>query len=85
MISTLSCHHFLNNFACFFFFFVFYFYFFPRNLPRAIVISVPLVTIIYVMANVAYFSAMTTDELAASKAVAVVGIVDILLVKSMFM
>ncbi|XP_038069992.1 large neutral amino acids transporter small subunit 1-like [Patiria miniata] len=42
-----------------------------RNLPRAIVISVPLVIVVYVLANVAYFSAMSTAELTASKAVAV--------------
>ncbi|XP_072024206.1 large neutral amino acids transporter small subunit 1-like [Amphiura filiformis] len=42
-----------------------------KNLPRAIVISVPLVTVIYVLANVAYFTAMTVEELSVSKAVAV--------------
>ncbi|XP_071503837.1 large neutral amino acids transporter small subunit 1-like [Diadema antillarum] len=42
-----------------------------RNLPRAIVISVPLVIFVYVMANVAYFTAMSPKELLATEAVAV--------------
>lgn len=42
-----------------------------KNLPRAIVISVPSVTAIYVLANIAYFTAITTEELRNSKAVAV--------------
>lgn len=37
-------------------------------------ISVPLVTIIYVFANLAYFVAMSPAELLASNAVAVVSI-----------
>lgn len=42
-----------------------------RNLPRAICISLPMVTIIYVLANVAYFVVLTRDELLSSSAVAV--------------
>ncbi|KAL3859885.1 hypothetical protein ACJMK2_010072 [Sinanodonta woodiana] len=42
-----------------------------KNLPRAIWISIPLVTIIYVLANVAYFAVMTPQEMLASNAVAV--------------
>ncbi|XP_033625615.1 large neutral amino acids transporter small subunit 1-like [Asterias rubens] len=42
-----------------------------KNLPRAIIISVPLVCVVYVLANVAYFTAMTPTELSASDAVAV--------------
>ncbi|XP_066536673.1 large neutral amino acids transporter small subunit 2 isoform X2 [Hoplias malabaricus] len=42
-----------------------------RNLPRAIFISIPLVTFIYVFANVAYVTAMSPNELLASNAVAV--------------
>ncbi|XP_066597360.1 Y+L amino acid transporter 2 [Prorops nasuta] len=42
-----------------------------KNLPRAICISLPLVTVIYVMANIAYFVVLTQDEILASNAVAV--------------
>jgi len=41
------------------------------NLPRAIFISIPLVTFVYVFANIAYVTAMTPQELLASNAVAV--------------
>lgn len=43
-----------------------------RNLPRAICISLPLITVIYVLANVAYFVVLTQDEIISSNAVAVV-------------
>ncbi|XP_071957393.1 Y+L amino acid transporter 2-like [Antedon mediterranea] len=42
-----------------------------RNLPRAIALSVPVVILIYVLANIAYFTAMSPEELLISKAVAV--------------
>ncbi|XP_077373984.1 asc-type amino acid transporter 1 [Festucalex cinctus] len=42
-----------------------------RNLPRAIYISIPLVTLVYTLTNMAYFSAMSSDELLSSNAVAV--------------
>ncbi|KAM6289116.1 large neutral amino acids transporter small subunit 2-like, partial [Aegotheles albertisi] len=42
-----------------------------RNLPRAIAISIPLVTAVYVLANVAYATAMSPQELLDSNAVAV--------------
>ncbi|XP_064359438.1 large neutral amino acids transporter small subunit 2 [Dromaius novaehollandiae] len=42
-----------------------------RNLPRAIFISIPLVTFVYVFANVAYVTAMSPQELLDSNAVAV--------------
>uniref|UniRef100_A0A667Z4A6 Large neutral amino acids transporter small subunit 2 n=1 Tax=Myripristis murdjan TaxID=586833 RepID=A0A667Z4A6_9TELE len=41
------------------------------NLPRAIFISIPLVTFVYVFANIAYVTAMSPAELLASNAVAV--------------
>ncbi|XP_069020469.1 large neutral amino acids transporter small subunit 2 [Embiotoca jacksoni] len=42
-----------------------------RNLPRAIFISIPVVTFVYVFANVAYITAMSPQELLAANAVAV--------------
>ncbi|XP_061780345.1 asc-type amino acid transporter 1 isoform X3 [Nerophis lumbriciformis] len=43
-----------------------------RNLPRAIYISIPLVTLVYTLTNLAYFSSMSPEELLSSNAVAVV-------------
>jgi len=43
-----------------------------RNLPRAIWISLPVVTVVYTLANVAYFVVLSKGELLASNAVAVV-------------
>lgn len=42
-----------------------------KNLPRAIFISLPLVTIIYVLANVAYLSVLSPQQMIASNAIAV--------------
>jgi hypothetical protein len=39
---------------------------------RAIYISMPLVTVTYLLANLAYFAVLTPDEILASNAVAVV-------------
>ena len=43
-----------------------------RNLPIAIWFSCVLVTVIYVLANVAYFTTVTPDEIVGASAVAVV-------------
>ncbi|KAI4902722.1 hypothetical protein NFI96_025881, partial [Prochilodus magdalenae] len=42
-----------------------------RNLPLAIIIGIPMVSVCYVLVNVAYFSVMTPTELLQSSAVAV--------------
>ena len=44
----------------------------PRNLPRAIWIAMPVVTVIYFTANLAYFAVVSREELLSSPAVAVV-------------
>lgn len=47
------------------------YFLFCRNLPRAIFISLPLVTFIYVLANIAYLAVLTPSEMLASNAIAV--------------
>ncbi|XP_058444444.1 Y+L amino acid transporter 2 [Malaya genurostris] len=42
-----------------------------KNLPRAIYISLPLVTCIYVLANMAYMAVLTPQQILASDAIAV--------------
>ncbi|XP_064192884.1 b(0,+)-type amino acid transporter 1 [Anguilla rostrata] len=42
-----------------------------RNLPLAIIIGIPLVTVCYILVNIAYFTVMTPTELLQSPAVAV--------------
>ena len=43
-----------------------------KNLPRSILIGMPIVVIVYVLMNVSYLSAMSAQELFESKAVGVV-------------
>lgn len=43
-----------------------------RNLPRAIIIGLPLVTVCYILVNVSYLAVMSPEELLASETVAVV-------------
>ncbi|KAF2365080.1 Amino acid/polyamine transporter I [Trinorchestia longiramus] len=42
-----------------------------RNLPLAIIISLPMVTLVYFLVNVAYFAVLTPSEILSSNAVAV--------------
>ncbi len=48
--------------------------FLNRNLPLAIIIGIPLVTVCYIFVNIAYFSVMSPTELLQSSAVAVVSV-----------
>uniref|UniRef100_A0A8C5PD62 b(0,+)-type amino acid transporter 1 n=1 Tax=Leptobrachium leishanense TaxID=445787 RepID=A0A8C5PD62_9ANUR len=41
------------------------------NLPRAVMIAIPLVTCVYLLANISYFAAMTPSELLSTDAVAI--------------
>lgn len=50
-----------------------------RNLPRAIWIALPLVTIIYVLANIAYFAVLSGVEMESSYAVALVSLTSMII------
>ena len=43
-----------------------------RNLPFAIIFGIPMVTLCYVLVNISYMTAMTTNEILSAEAVAVV-------------
>ena len=45
-----------------------------RNLPLAVYISMPLISIVYILANISYFTVLSPDELIESAAVAVVSV-----------
>ncbi|XP_074646049.1 b(0,+)-type amino acid transporter 1-like isoform X2 [Tubulanus polymorphus] len=49
-----------------------------KNLPRALMIAIPLVTVIYLLVNVSYFSVMSKEEVLGSTAVAVTWGKDVL-------
>lgn len=49
-------------------------FFINRNFPITIFIGIPMVTVLYILVNIAYFTAMTPDELLASNAVAIVSL-----------
>ncbi len=44
------------------------------NLPRAIMLGMPTLIVLYVMVNISYFTVMTVPELLASPAVGIVSI-----------
>lgn len=48
-----------------------YFFFNSRNLPRSIIIGIPLVTLCYALINVSYLAVMSPSEMIESEAVAV--------------
>lgn len=43
-----------------------------KNLPRSIIISMPIVVVVYVLMNISYLTAMTPEQLFNSEAVGVV-------------
>ncbi|XP_076032325.1 L-type amino acid transporter sobremesa isoform X5 [Oratosquilla oratoria] len=53
-----------------------------KNLPRAIIIGLPLVTVCYLLVNVSYLAVMSTEELLSSETVAVAAIALVMVVPS---
>ena len=45
-----------------------------RNIPLAIMISMPIITILYLLVNVSYFSVMSMEDLLNSPAVGIVSV-----------
>lgn len=48
-----------------------YIYFFFRNIPRSIIIAIPIVTALYVFMNLAYMTVLSQSEMMSTTAVAV--------------
>ena len=48
-----------------------------RDLPKAIIVSVLLVTVFYVLANIAFYTTLSVPEVLGSQAVAVVSEMDL--------
>lgn len=46
-------------------------FFLKVNLPRALMIAIPMVTILYLLVNISYLIVMTPTEMISSSAVAV--------------
>ena len=47
-----------------------------RNCPKAIWISISMVTVVYTFANIAYFTTVSREEVLSGAAVAVVSLTD---------
>lgn len=64
--KSLVGAHLFHQFKCDYFFL-----FFPRNIPRSILIAVPIITALYVFMNFSYLIVLTPYEMVHSTAVAV--------------